>query len=166
MLIDLGCSSPSEFPRWNKGQILRASIQERITAYKLLRNMQAKSIPKYLGHFTIKFYERELDDDRIFNLLMMEQNDFSQQNANLLRILRWNLHGRFMKLESSSAASISISSCISKATVKYGCSVLQTRSIPLRPVSRAKRKSIKLVEWLLDCDQGLKSRRDVYERGY
>jgi hypothetical protein len=37
--------------------------------------MQGKTIPKYLGHFTLKFHERELDDDRIFNVLMMEVVD-------------------------------------------------------------------------------------------
>jgi hypothetical protein len=37
--------------------------------------MQGKSIPKYLGHFTLQFHERELDDDRIVNLLMMEVVD-------------------------------------------------------------------------------------------
>ena len=34
--------------------------------------MQGKTIPKYLGHYTLHFHERELDDDRICNLLMTE----------------------------------------------------------------------------------------------
>jgi len=34
--------------------------------------MQGKTIPKYLGHYTLHFHEQELDDERICNLLMME----------------------------------------------------------------------------------------------
>src|SRR5271154_233110 len=59
---------------------MRAKYSERqfrneIRAYKLLRNMQGKTIPKYLGHYTLHFHERELDDDRICNLMMMEVVD-------------------------------------------------------------------------------------------
>jgi hypothetical protein len=32
-------------------------------------------VPKYLGHFTIKFHERELAEDRIMNVLMLDVID-------------------------------------------------------------------------------------------
>ena len=47
-----------------------------LNAYKALKNLQGTSIPRYLGHFTMTFDDRELAEDRVVNVMMLELLDW------------------------------------------------------------------------------------------
>ena len=43
-----------------------------MNAYAKLEDMQGKAIDKYLGHFQVSFPGRELEEDRVVHVLMLE----------------------------------------------------------------------------------------------
>ena len=47
-------------------------FDNELRAYQCLRSIQGVHVPKYLGHFTINFNERELAEDRVVNVLMLD----------------------------------------------------------------------------------------------
>lgn len=50
----------------------RRLFDNELRAYKCLQSLQGVRVPKYLGHFTVNFNERELAEDRVVNVLMLE----------------------------------------------------------------------------------------------
>lgn len=47
-------------------------FNSELNAYKALKSLQGTSIPRYLGHFTTTFHDRELAEDRVVNVMMLE----------------------------------------------------------------------------------------------
>jgi len=56
----------------HRSQFSSRKFNNELHAYKVLRHLQGKIIPKFLGSFTLKFEERELQEDRVCNLVKLE----------------------------------------------------------------------------------------------
>ena len=50
----------------------RRLFDNEVRAYKCLQSLQGVRVPKYLGHFTVNFNDRELAEDRVVNVLMLD----------------------------------------------------------------------------------------------
>ena len=50
----------------------RRLFDNELRAYRCRQSLQGVRVPKYLGHFTINFHQRELAEDRVVNVLMLD----------------------------------------------------------------------------------------------
>lgn len=56
----------------SRSAFARRLFDNELRAYKCLQSLQGVRVPKYLGHFTVNFNERELAEDRVVNVLMLD----------------------------------------------------------------------------------------------
>jgi hypothetical protein len=61
-----------QFPVETRADFSARLFNQDLRAYILLQSMQGKYIAKFLGHFTIKFEQRELPEDQSCKVLMLE----------------------------------------------------------------------------------------------
>ena len=97
-----------------RSQFSSRQFNNELRAYKVLEHLQGKMIPRFLGYFTLKFPERELLEDRVCNLVMLQVVE-----GELLKKIPTN---RFSSLERAdiSKSVLEIARTVQEAGVFFG----------------------------------------------